>query len=108
MAVRPLAVRSGGRNGKPVGRRAGKSVGERTGIRVGIRTVLGLPASALATMVGIVLVINAHVYGWPGVVGGLLLAAAGVALGVHCFRADSSADPHPAATGCPNSGEIRE
>ncbi len=88
MAARPLASRRGG-----------------------VRTVLGLPASALATMVGVVLVINAHVYGWPGVAAGLLLAAAGVALGVHCFRfsrADSSAVPHPAATGCPESGEIRE
>ncbi|MXW67779.1 MAG: hypothetical protein F4Z72_12375 [Gemmatimonadales bacterium] len=84
---------------------AARPIGAR---RAGVRTVLGLPAAALATMVGVVLVINAHVYGWPGVVGGLLLAAAGVALGVHCFRADSSAVPRPAATGCPESGEIHE
>ena len=83
-------------------------LGDRPGKGAGVRTVLGLPAAALATMVGVVLVINAHVYGWPGVVGGLLLAAAGVAFGVHCFRADSSAVPHTAATGCPESGEIRE
>ena len=93
MAARPLGA-------PPPGTRPGK--------RAGIRIVLGLPAAALAVMVGIVLVINAHVYGWPGVVGGLLLAAAGGALGVHCFRADSSAVPRPAATGCPESGEIRE
>ena len=95
MAARPPGAR-------PIGARPS---GAR---RAGVRTVLGLPAAALATMVGIVLVINAHVYGWPGVVGGLLLAAAGVALGVHCFRADSSAVPRPAATGFPESGEIRE
>ena len=96
MAARPLGARP---------------PGPRSGGRAGVRTVLGLPAAALATMVGIVLVINAHVYGWPGVIGGLLLAAAGVALGVHCFRfsrADSSAIPRPAATGCPESGEIHE
>lgn len=87
---------------------APRPLGARPGKRAGIRTVLGLPAAALATMVGIVLVINAHVYGWPGVAAGLLLAAAGVALGIHCFRADSSAAPHSAATGCPKSGEIRE
>jgi len=87
---------------------AARPLGARPGERAGIRIVLGLPAAALAAMVGIVLVINAHEYGWPGVVGGLLLAAAGVALGVHCFRADSSAVPRPAATGCPESGEIRE
>ncbi len=93
---------------------ASRPIGARPGTRAGIRTVLGLPAAALATMVGIVLVINAHVYGWPGVVAGSLLAVAGVALGVHCFRcfrcfrADSSAASQPAATGCPESGEIRE
>ena len=90
---------------------ASKPIGARPGTGAGIRTVLGLPAAALATMVGIVLVINAHVYGWPGVSGGILLAVAGVALGVHCFRcfrADSSAASQPAATGCPESGEVRE
>lgn len=87
---------------------ADRPIGARPGRRAGIRTVLGLPAAALATMVGIVLVINAHVYRWPGVAAGILLAAAGVALGVHCFRADSSAAAHPAATGCPESGETRE
>lgn len=87
---------------------AARPIGARPGRRAGIRTVLGLPAAALATMVGIVLVINAHVYGWPGVAAGILLAAAGVALGVHCFRADSSAVAHPAATRCPESGETRE
>ncbi|MDE2944448.1 MAG: hypothetical protein OXT63_09630 [Gemmatimonadota bacterium] len=87
---------------------AARPLGVRPGKRAGIRTVLGLPAAALATMVGIVLVINAHVYGWPGVAAGIFLAAAGVALGVHCFRADSSAVPHPAAKGCPESGEIHE
>lgn len=91
---------------RPLGARSGKRAGPRG--RAGIRTVLGLPAAALASMVGIVLVINAHVYGWPGVAAGILLAAAGVALGVHCFRADSSAVPHPAAKGCPESGEIHE
>lgn len=87
---------------------ADRPIGARPGRGAGIRTVLGLPAAALATMLGIVLAINAHAYGWPGVAAGILLAAAGVALGVHCFRADSSAVPHPAATGCPESGDNRE
>lgn len=87
---------------------AARPLGTPRGKRAGVRTVLGLPAAALATMVGIVLVINAHVYGWPGVAAGILLAGAGVALGVHCFRADSSAVPQHAANGCPESGEIRE
>ena len=87
---------------------AARPIGARPGRRVGVWTVLGLPAAAIATMVGIVLVINAHVYGWPGVAAGILLALAGVWLAVHGFRADSSAIPDPAAAGCPESGEIRE
>lgn len=83
-------------------------LGAGPGRRAGIRVVLGLPAAALAAMVGIVLVINAHAYGWPGVAAGIFLAAAAVALGIHCFRADSSAVSHPAATSCPESGEIHE
>ena len=80
----------------------------RPGIRTAVRTFAGLPAAALATMVGIVLIVNAHVYGWPGVAAGVLLAAAGIVLGVRCFRADTSAANHPAATGCPESGEMHE
>ena len=80
----------------------------RSRIRTAIRTFAGLPVAALATMIGIVLLVNAHVYGWPGVTAGVLLAAAGIVLGVRCFRADASAANHPAATGCPESGEIHQ
>lgn len=87
---------------------AHRPIGERTRARDSLRTVPGLPAAALAVMVGIVLVVNVHVYGGPGVVAGVLLAAAGIALGIYCFRPASNAADHPAADGCPESGGIQE
>lgn len=52
--------------------------------------VVGLPAAALAVMLGLVLVVNAHIFGWPGVVGGIALGAGGIGLGVRCFRPRST------------------
>ncbi|WP_419163277.1 hypothetical protein [Candidatus Palauibacter sp.] len=75
---------------------------------MGIRTVVGLPAAALGTMIGLVLLANAHLYGWPGAVGGVVLAAAGIALGLRCFRGAPSAANPAAAGACPDSGDNRE
>ena len=89
---------------------AHKPIGARTRARDSLRTLPGLPVSALAVMVGIVLVINVHVYGALGAVAGVILSAAGIALGIHSFgihsfgAASTAADP-PAADGCPESGE---
>lgn len=74
----------------------------------GFRTLAGLPAAALACLVGIVLVVNAHLYGWPGVAGGIALTAAGVALGVYCFRPPRTDTNGAAAAGRPASGEQPE
>lgn len=79
----------------------------------GLRTRAGLPAASLACLVGIVLVVNAHLYGWPGVAGGIALTAAGVALGVYCFRPPRTNTTRTntngaAAAGRPASGEQPE
>ena len=76
--------------------------------RPGMRVIAGLPAAALAVMVGVVLVVNAHLFGWPGVAGGVALGAGGIALGVYCFRPRSSDTNREAAAGCPDPGELPE
>ena len=86
MASRPLAAR----------RRA-----------AGLRTIAGLPAAALASMVGVVLIVNAHLFGWPGTAGGIALTAGGIALGVYSFRPPSSDTNREAAAGRPDSGELQ-
>lgn len=87
--------------------------------RTGLRTIAGLPTAALAAMVGVVLVVNAHLFGWPGVAGGGALTAGGIALGIRCFRPrpvhgddhndhnDHNDDNRAAAGGRPDSGEHR-
>lgn len=87
---------------------AHRPIGARPRVRNSLRTVLGLPASALAAMVGIVLVINPRAFGWAGVAGGAVLTAGAIVLGVHCFRAAPSAANQFAASSCPESGENHE
>ena len=71
----------------------------------GLRTLAGLPAAALASMVGVALVVNAHLFGWPGAAGGIALIAGGIALGVYCFRPRPTDTNPAAAAGRPDSGE---
>ena len=51
-----------------------------------VRTAVLLPSAALAVMLGIVFVVNMHRYGWIGAVGGIVLLAGGIALGIRVFK----------------------
>ena len=70
-----------------------------------LRTLAGLPVAAFASMVGAVLVVNAHLFGWPGAAGGIALTAGGIALGVYCFRPRPTDTNRAAAAGRPDPGE---
>ena len=55
-----------------------------------IQLTVGLPSAALATMLGIVYVVNAHRFGWIGIAAGVVLIAGGIYLGIASFRSRES------------------
>jgi len=65
------------------------AVTRNTAILASRAQVVGLPASAISVMFGIVLLTNVDRFGVGGVVMGAVLVVAGVAFGVRLFRSAS-------------------